>query len=185
MKNNQGDRIALIGARRAGKSKISRKLARKSGRVNLSTDNLICYEAGGMPVEKIVSLYGWTDFRNREYEILKKIIAMDSVILDCGGGILFEAPHTADGEETFSSRKAELLENHSTVVYIQRSIDWLLKNSQKDSSRPDLPGSSYEKLLEKRIPFYEQAADITVDMSRFTIDGAVDYLTETFGSARV
>ena len=173
--------IALIGARGAGKSKVARKLARQSGLTALSTDTLISYEEQGRTIASIVARYGWEGFRQQEYEILKKVCAMRSVIIDCGGGILIEAAEE-NGVEPVSQRKIELLQESSFVVYLRRETDYLLKKVTKgDPNRPDLHGS-YIRLLERRLPLYEKYSDLTLDMAVFDVDAAVEILNEKLPS---
>ena len=167
--------IAIIGARGAGKSKLSRKFAKMTGRLVLSTDTLVCYEAGGIPVSEIVRMYGWNNFRDREFELLGKLKSMQNVVIDCGGGMIVEAPEAEGAEESFSRRKVDLLKSFSRVLYIKRDLDWLLSRSLKDSNRPDLNGH-YENVLLKRLPWYEAAADEIVDMRGLDADLAAEHL---------
>ena len=154
--------IALIGARGAGKSRLSRKLGKKLERSVFSTDTQISFEAGGRTIQQIVSDEGWTGFRDREYEILQKVSSMQPAIIDCGGGILVEAPESR-GIESFSQRKAAILQEYCIVVYIKRPMSWLLGKVEESASRPNLGGEPYEELLNRRLPWYEQVADIVLD----------------------
>lgn len=174
--------LALIGPRGAGKSKISRKLSRKVSRVMLSIDNLICYEMGGRTIQTLVDEIGWQGFRDLEYGILARVCQMSAVILDCGGGILVEAPATLADPESFSRRKASLLKKNARVVYIKRSWDWLISKSGLDPSRPAL-GNDYLSILEQRLPWYEETADYVLDMTRNQpIADGVDELARVFFS---
>jgi shikimate kinase len=176
MKNNN---LAFIGARGAGKSRISRKLGKLTGRTVLSTDTLISYEARGESIPAIVKKEGWKGFREREYAILKKISNMKGIIVDCGGGILVEAPKKGDNEkkETLSNRKLTLLKSMATIVYIKRDIDWLIKKVADDPSRPDLAGD-YRALLMRRLPWYEDIADLVIDLEKMQSDNAIQYIIE-------
>ena len=155
--------IALIGARGAGKSRLSRKLGKRMGRVVFSTDTQVCFQCGGKTVQQIVSEVGWTGFRDLEYEILSRLCPMRSSIIDCGGGILVEAPTEAEPAETFSARKARLLKEHCVVVYLNRPMSWLLSRVEPSAARPTLSADPYEELLQRRMPWYEQIADVTLD----------------------
>lgn len=161
--------IALIGARGAGKSKIARKLSKLTGLVSLSTDTLISYEENGRTISSIVAERGWPGFRNLESDILEKVSGMTGVIIDCGGGILFEAADE-NGIEPLSARKIALLRESSYVIYLKREMDYLLKKVKKgDPNRPDLSGA-YQELLKRRLPVYESQSDYTLDMTRYDID---------------
>ena len=176
-----GNNLAFIGARGAGKSRISRKLGKLTGRTVLSTDTLISYEAGGESIPSIVKREGWIGFREREYNILNKIVQMKDIIIDCGGGILVEAPRKDDPEqkEYLSERKISLLKSTSTVIYVQREIDWLIKKVAGDPSRPDL-SDNYRELLLRRMPWYEETADVILDMETLPGDKILDMLIERF-----
>lgn len=175
-KNN----IALIGARGAGKSRLSRKLGKSSGRTVFSTDTLISYEANGMSIPELVKREGWAGFREREFNILKTLSKMEGIILDCGGGILIEVPDdTSSGLERFSERKAALLHSCASVIYIKRNTDWLLKKVSGDPNRPDLTGP-YLELLERRLPYYEKAADCIIDLDILSTEDAINKIAEIY-----
>ena len=176
-KNN----IAFIGARGAGKSKLSRKFGKKSNRVVLSTDSLVSYEADGRTIAEIVSDEGWPGFRNREYELLQKIGGMREIVIDCGGGILVEPGPAGSpaGSEIFSERKAKLLKDTAHIIYIRRSVPWLVGRVSHDSSRPDL-GGDYAQLLERRLPWYESVADTVLEMDGREIEDALAELLQRF-----
>lgn len=177
-------RIAFIGPRGAGKSKISRKFSKKTGRLLLSTDQLVCYEAGGKTIEEIVKEEGWESFRNREYELLKKIDTFknQNLILDCGGGILFDIdPYTK--QETVSKRKIELLSKNTKIIYILRDLDWLLNKELKDNQRPELDkNKEYSEILKTRLPIYERYANYILDMRNKSLEQGLEELLKKFSS---
>ena len=161
--------LALIGARGAGKSKVSRKLSKLMDWPVFSTDSLITYETSGDTIEKIVAEHGWTGFRDREHQVLSRVSAMTGVIIDCGGGILVEAPQsTQHFEETFSLRKSQCLKHSCLTVYLKKSVDELCAKMEPDPNRPNLVGD-YRTLLERRLPWYEGSADITIEMENLSI----------------
>ena len=171
--------LAFIGGRGAGKSRLSRKFGKQCGRAVFSTDTLISYEAGGLSISSLVEKSGWKDFRDREFLILQKLAPMRNVIIDCGGGILVEAPEDESTPETFSRRKANLLKESALVVYVQRDMDWLLRKAVKNADRPDLIGP-YREILERRLPWYEQTADFVLDMNRLGTQEALEILNKRF-----
>jgi shikimate kinase len=156
--------IALIGPRGAGKSKVSRKLTKKLSMPVFSVDTLISYECQGESIETIVKKRGgWSGFRSREFFILERLCQMNNVIVDCGGGILVEAPEGDKGEEHFSEKKADTLKSHCFVIYLKRPMNFLATKIAPDPNRPNLIGD-YETLLNRRLPWYESVADLTVDL---------------------
>lgn len=165
--------IALIGGRGAGKSKISRKLGKRLGRLVLSTDALIGFEAGGLTTASIVEQEGWQGFRDREYNILARCASMPGIVLDCGGGMPVDL--SANGEEIFSERKAQLLREHTFVIYIKRNMDWLLSRGLADANRPGL-SADYRALLERRLPWYERLADAVLEMDNRSVPQGVEWI---------
>ncbi|MFN3603508.1 MAG: shikimate kinase [Leptonema sp. (in: bacteria)] len=174
-------RIAFIGPRGAGKSKISRKFSKKTNKLLLITDQLVCYEAGGRTIEEIVREEGWESFRNREYEILKKLNNLkNNIILDCGGGILFDIDPVSK-EEIVSMRKIELLQLNTKIIYILRDIEWLLNKDLKNSQRPELDKNrQYLEILRFRLPIYEKYAHYVLDMRNKSLEEGVEELLKKF-----
>ncbi|MDF3819921.1 shikimate kinase [Leptospira sp. 96542] len=172
--------IILIGARGAGKSKISRSLAKKIPFPVVSTDSTAVYEAGGLPIPKFVEKNGWEKFRNLEYSILEKLKNADGIIVDCGGGILFDL--NEEGQEILSHRKLEILRNLGKIVYLERETNELIEKVKGDATRPDLSKlNSYKSILEKRIPYYEEAAHYKINLSKKSKEEAVESIIKWLG----
>lgn len=153
--------IALIGPRGVGKSKISRKLSKLTGMSVISTDMIAVYELGGRSIaDYIAETKGdWKSFRNLEFRILQKLSSSQNIILDCGGGILFDVDD--DGKEIFSDRKYDLLKSFTTIVGLSRSKSYLIEKVQNDATRPSLSAvKSYEAVLENRLPVYKRCSEI-------------------------
>lgn len=159
--------IVLIGMRGAGKSSIARWLQVITKRPVLSTDLLISYEAGGQSIPALVAAAGgdWRPFRELEYQVVEKVAALDGLIVDGGGGVIVDLDE--QGGEIFSARKVQALKRHGVVVWIREEIQRLVNKVANDPTRPNLSEvHSAEELMRRRLPFYEQAADIVVDRAR-------------------
>ncbi|MES9936417.1 MAG: shikimate kinase [Sedimenticola sp.] len=157
--------IVLIGMRGAGKSNISRRLSVMTKWPVLSTDLLIEYENGGRTIPEIIadSSGDWRSFREMEFEVVRKISRLDNTIIDCGGGIVVDLDE--NGNEIFSERKIELLRQNGTIVWLKGDIARLAAKVQGDPNRPALDAvRSAEELMHRRLPFYEQAADLIMDL---------------------
>ncbi|MEO5340665.1 MAG: shikimate kinase [Magnetococcus sp. MYC-9] len=157
--------IVLIGLRACGKSSVGRRLSCLSRRPLLSTDLLISYEQGGQSIPEMVAACqgDWRPFRDREYAVACKVAALDGIIIDTGGGMVVD--WDAQGQEIFSERKMAVLKRNGFVVWLQGDLHRLLHKVQGDSSRPALGDpSALEQLMERRLPFYQRAADWVVEI---------------------
>jgi shikimate kinase len=157
--------IVLIGMRGVGKSNISRRLCLLTKWPVLSTDLLIEYEHGGKSIQEIMAENNgdWSAFRQIEYEVLQKVSRFDQVIIDCGGGVIVDVAE--DGSEIYSERKVELLKANGSIVWLQADIERLAAKVKGDLRRPTLDETrSAQEVMQRRLPFYQQAADIVMDI---------------------
>jgi shikimate kinase len=154
--------IVLIGVRGVGKTNIARRVSFITKRPVMSTDVLVEYETG-MTIPAFVEHNGWAAFREAEFEVLRKLSAMDGLIIDAGGGIVVDLDD--DGHEIFSDRKVELLRDHGEIVFLFGDIDRLAMKVSGDPRRPTLDArASTAELMRRRLPFYQRAADWTIDV---------------------
>ena len=155
----------FIGMRGAGKSNVSRRLSILVKRPVFSTDLMIEYENGGKTIPEIIEENNgdWRAFRDMEYQTLLKIAKLDEIILDCGGGVIVDLDE--DGNEIFSERKVKALRGCGTIVWLKGDIKKLAAKTKGSEKRPTLDArKSAEEILRHRLPFYEKAADVVVDI---------------------
>lgn len=169
--------FAFIGARGAGKSRLSRKFAKCIDQLYLSTDTLLSYEAGGISIRQIVEKDGWRGLRDQEYHLLEKLVNMKSIVIDCGGGIIVDLDEA--GNEIFSKRKTDLLKQNCRVIYLRRDLKWLLSRGTESSHRPQL-SENYEAVIQNRLPWYEQVADYTLDLTGRDVTDGIEELINKF-----
>lgn len=126
----------------------------------VSTDMIAIYEIGGISIPEFIQKNegNWRPFRDLEFRILEKLKTANGIILDCGGGILFDLD--SKGNEILSLRKTELLKSIATIVGLSRSTEVLVEKIQNDPTRPALSAvASYRNILESRLPHYESVSD--------------------------
>lgn len=153
--------IVLIGMRGVGKTNIARRLSFVTKRPVMSTDVLINYDTG-MSIPDFVAAHGWTQFRDAEFEVVRKLSSLDGLIIDAGGGIVVDLE---DGKEVYSARKVDLLRTNGEIVFLRGDIERLANKVAGDPTRPELDASrATADLMRARLPFYETAADWTIDV---------------------
>lgn len=156
--------INIIGMRGAGKSNVSRRLAVLTKRSVFSTDTMIEYEWGGESIMGFIGRTGdWRAFREVEFEVIRRIVRMDDAIVDCGGGVVVDLDD--DGVEVFSERKVDLLRAHGPVVWLRGNVDRLVAKVEAKADRPSLDlRTATKELMMRRLPYYERASDIVIDI---------------------
>lgn len=153
--------IVLIGMRGVGKTNIARRISFQTKRPVMSTDVLVEYETG-QSIPAFVAEHGWPAFRDVEYEVVGKLSHLDDLIIDAGGGIVVDL---IEGTEVYSARKVDLLKQNAQVVFLAGDIDRLAAKVANDPKRPTLDTArSAADLMRARLPYYERAADWTIDV---------------------
>ena len=162
MKNN----IALIGFMGTGKTAVGRLLAEKLGREFIELDALIEKKAG-KTIPEIFAQKGEIAFREREIVATREAAERENSVIACGGGVVL------------NQINIDRLRAKGAIVYLTASPEAILKRTLSDiDERPLLvaedKAAKVEALLMLRKPFYERAADITVDTSRLEVSEVVD-----------
>jgi shikimate kinase len=174
--------IALIGPRGVGKSKISKRLSKLTGKPVLSIDSIAIYELGGKTIADFVAENNgnWKPFRDLEYKILKNLENSKGLILDCGGGILFDTDE--NGNEVVSEKKVDLLRTMAEVVFLDNELEALINKVANDSTRPDLSAKeSYQEILQRRIPIYKESAHFRLFLGDLKKESAAQRIIDLTG----
>ena len=163
--------IALVGLMGSGKSVIGRRLAKQLGLTFADSDQLVTKMAG-VSIADVFDLAGEAKFRDMEFRAIQNQLQQPPHVLATGGGSFCE-PETA-----------ALLRKNAIVVWLQASIDTLLKRIGDTTSRPLLQTGSPIKILRQlqtaRAPFYRKAHihlntdGLTVRKSLATLVSALD-----------
>jgi shikimate kinase len=153
MKSN----IALVGFMGTGKTAVGKALAEKLGKQFIELDELIEKKAG-KTIPEIFQRDGEIAFRELEIEATRDAAEKENTVIACGGGVVL------------NQINIDRLRRKSVVVYLTALPEVILKRTSSDEDeRPLLvaedKAAKVVKLLKFRKPFYERAADITVDTS--------------------
>ena len=149
--------VALIGFMGTGKSTVGKILAEKLNKRFVETDSIIEQQAG-KSIKQIFEQDGEIHFREMEIDVIKKITVNSDQVIACGGGVVL------------NKININRLKESSRLVYLTASPLEIFKRTTRDDSRPLLPNSdrlsNIRELLKFRKPFYERAADITINTNR-------------------
>lgn len=154
--------VALIGFMAAGKTAVARVLAKKLGKQFVELDALIEHRAG-KSIAEIFEQDGEIAFRELEIELTKEVSAKKNQVIACGGGLVL------------NKINIDRLKEQAVMVYLEASPEVILKRASSDNTvRPLLKGDSkaqtIRELVRFRQPYYERAADITIDTSETDIN---------------
>ena len=136
--------ITLIGMPGSGKTTLGKKLAKEQNRTFIDLDDEFAKEYDTTPAQ-VITQKGEDEFRTMETALTKKILPQSGLVIATGGGIVTRK------ENWFYLRA------NSRVVYIERPLDFLLK--QDTSNRPLSQNNKIEELYKTRVPLYEKICD--------------------------
>ncbi len=141
--------VVLVGMMGSGKTAIGRALAARLNVQFLDSDAAL-EEAAACSIAEIFERDGEAFFRDREAEVIHRLITGPACILSTGGGA-FLADNTR-----------ETIEKSAISVWLDVDIETLWSRVKNKDTRPLLktsnPRATLEELFAKRVPVYQQAA---------------------------
>lgn len=145
-------RLILIGMMGSGKSTIGQLLAHHLGARFVDCDRVL-EERSGVSVATIFELEGEAGFRKREAALIDELTQEDRLILATGGGAVL------------SEQNRRHMHERGLVVYLEATLEELLRRLKSDRSRPLLNGEDrtqrVAQLLAARAPLYRECAHLT------------------------
>ena len=162
--------VALIGFMGTGKTAVGKALAQKLGKEFFELDALIEKKAG-KSIPEIFRQDGEIKFRELEIEAAKSIAGRKNAVIACGGGIVL------------NTINIDRLRRECVIVCLTAATSVILKRTARDKAgRPllavgDRP-AQIKALLKLRRPFYERAADVTVNTSRLKAEGVAGIIID-------
>jgi shikimate kinase len=150
--------IVLIGFMGTGKTVMGKLLALKLGKEFIETDALI-EEKAGRSIPEVFRQDGEIGFRELEIEVIKNIAGRKNAVIACGGGIVL------------NTINIDRLRQECVLVCLTASPPVILKRTSADKEERPLLAvddrlKQIKELLKFRRPFYERAADMTINTSR-------------------
>ena len=145
--------IFLIGFMGCGKSTMARLLSEKQGLELIEMDETIEAEAG-MSINEIFETYGEAHFRDLETQLIVRIAEKGGAVVSCGGGAILRPENV------------EMMKKNGKVIYLSATPETIYERVHSSTNRPLLNGNMnveyIASLMEKRMPRYLAAADITI-----------------------
>ncbi|WP_141431624.1 shikimate kinase [Bacillus sp. 03113] len=144
--------IYLIGFMGAGKTTVGEELGSTTGLSIYDVDQEIVNKAE-KTINEIFAESGEEHFRQLETEALQGLPKENAIIMT-GGGIIKKLENR------------QFLKQHGTVVFLEVSIDEVIKRLENDQTRPLIKGANKEKiqdLYSERYPLYKDASHFTID----------------------
>ncbi|MDO4182636.1 MAG: shikimate kinase [Coriobacteriia bacterium] len=142
--------VFFVGFMGAGKTSVSRKLARSLGLTVLDMDSYIERQQD-KKVAQIFAEAGEEGFRAIETETLRELAGREPMLIGCGGGVVL------------AEENRRILKESGVVVFLNVTAQEARKRISDLSTRPLFNDvEEAQKRNEDRLPLYLEVADITV-----------------------
>ena len=153
--------IYLTGFMGTGKSMILNCLHEVCGFDKIEMDEQIVQEQG-MSIPEIFEKKGEEYFRNLETELVRKISAMDNIVVSCGGGTVMRQCNVDE------------MKKNGTIVLLTAEPETVYERVKGSHNRPLLEKNMnpeyIKELMEARRPKYEAAADFVIKTDNRTVE---------------
>ncbi len=152
--NKENGNIILIGFMGSGKTTFGKWISEKHGMKFIDTDEYIENKQGRL-IKDIFRESGEEVFRDMETAAVRELIDnTTNTVISVGGGLPLREVNR------------KLLRQLGCVVFLDTSVDELVRRLDKDTSRPLLAGGDVrqkiESLMQARMEYYKEAADLIV-----------------------
>jgi len=153
--------IVLVGLMGAGKTAVGKCLARQLDVPFLDSDDEII-RAANMSIAEIFTRDGEAFFRDRETQVISRLLAAQPGVLSTGGGAFL------------SPVNRQLIHQAGVSVWLKADVDLLWQRVRHKSTRPLLrtkdPFQTLKGLLLDRAPLYAQADLTVISEPEFSIE---------------
>lgn len=153
--------VVLVGMMGAGKTAVGKALAAMLDVPFLDSDVEI-EAAANMKIPEIFARDGEAFFRDRESQVIDRLLDSQRGILSAGGGAFL------------SERNRDLIRAKGVSVWLQADLKLLWNRVKHKDTRPLLrtadPYQTLKDLFEARLPYYEMADLAVPAHATYTID---------------
>ena len=153
--------VALVGMMGSGKTAVGSALARQLGVPFLDSDTEI-ETAANRTIAEIFQEHGESFFRDRETQVIARLLDETCCILSTGGGA-YLAPQNRD-----------LISKHGVAVWLRADDELLWNRVRHKTTRPllrtDNPRETLVGLCKARNPSYEKAELVVDARAEYSIE---------------
>lgn len=153
--------VVLVGMMGSGKTAIGRDLAHRLNVPYVDSDAEI-ESAANATISEIFARSGEPFFRDREAEVIARLLTSDPCILSTGGGAYL------------SERNRAAISKHGVAVLLDADIDLLWERVRHKDTRPllrtDNPRKTLGEIFEARAPIYAKAELRTLAHPDYSIE---------------
>jgi shikimate kinase len=171
-------RLTLVGFRGTGKTTVASAVASRLG-CDWQDADVAFERQAGLTVAEFFASHGEPAFRDRETELLSRLLATCDGVLATGGGVVVR-----------EANRRLLVERGRPIVWLDATSESVRRRLEADPStamrRPSLTGgdpfAEVERLLRDREPLYAEVADLRIDTSHISPQEVVDRIAAWIGS---
>jgi shikimate kinase len=165
--------IVVVGMMGAGKSAVGKALAARLRVSFLDSDEEIV-KAANMPIPEIFDRFGEPFFRDRETQVVERLLAGKPAVLSTGGGAFLAA------------RNREAISEVGVSVWLRADLELLWERVRHKTTRPLLqtadPKATLKSLYDARVGTYARA-DLVVDAHpKYTINDMTEQVIRVLGT---
>jgi len=161
--------VVMVGMMGSGKTAIGRALANRLNTEFLDSDAEI-ETAAAASIAEIFARDGEAFFRDREFEVIGRLLSGEPCILSTGGGAFL------------SERNRRQIHDKGISVWLDADVDLLWERVKHKDTRPLLktenPRQTLRDLFEARGPFYRQADIAVLTRAGYSIEKTTDKVIE-------
>ena len=141
------DNIILTGMPSSGKTTVGKYLAEKTGKKFVDTDEEIVKKIG-MDIPTYFKLYGESEFRKIEAQVIKEVSKCNSQIISTGGGAVL------------NPENIRCLKQNGKIYFLNRALELLIPTGDRPLS---MDKEALKKRYEERYQIYISTCDMEID----------------------
>ena len=165
--------VVLVGMMGSGKTAIGRALAARLGVAYVDSDAEI-ETAANATIAEIFDRSGEAFFRDREAEVIARLLQSEPCVLSTGGGAYL------------AERNRQEISDHGVAVWLDADLELLWERVRHKDTRPLLrtadPRATLSEIFEARAPIYAKADLRAEARPEFSIEEMTDVVVSVLAA---